>query len=85
VLVETEESVHPNEKTSFTQLEDPAASEKQRREGTSTRSRGSSTKSDAASSPERIRGRTMDSKMSDSTSQDSTLQQRLKATLKSGT
>jgi hypothetical protein len=84
VLVETEESVHPDEKTSFTQLEDPTVSETLRREGTSSRSRGGSMRSDATGSPERIRGRTMDSKMSDSTSQDSSLQKRLKAALKGG-
>jgi hypothetical protein len=85
VLVETEEPVHPDEKTSFTQLEDPAVSGTLRREGTSSRSRGGSMKSDATGSPERVRGRTVDSKMSDSTGQDSSLQKRLKAALKSGT
>lgn len=83
VLVETEEAVdNADEGLSFVRVEEPvAATDKLQSPTTKSRSRGNSTKSDATGSPERTRGRTMDSKASE---QDGSLQKRLKAALKSG-
>lgn len=70
----------PDEKPSFMRLEEPAA-EKLQSPTLMSRSRGSSMRSDVTSSPERTRGRTLDSKASE---QEGSLQKRLKAALKSG-
>ena len=82
MLVETEEFVDsPDEKPSFARFEDPAADKLLSPTATKSRSRGSSMKSDATGSPERTRGRTIDSKASD---QEGSLQKRLKAAMKGG-